>query len=53
METIIVCQECGQDHLGMCSDAEERRGFDAHCFECNRSVVIREIPLTPESDSES
>ena len=42
---VIVCKWCNGDHLGACSDASSKRGFTAHCFDCNAPCTTIEIPL--------
>lgn len=42
---VIVCNWCKGDHLGACSDANSKRGFAAHCFDCHASCNILEVPL--------
>lgn len=34
---IVVCENCGSDHLGAPHRGDElRAGYDAHCFDCDR-----------------
>ena len=42
---VIVCNWCNGDHLGACSDASSKRGFTAHCFDCDASCTTVEVPM--------
>lgn len=47
-DTIIICPRCRGDHLGQTSERMQRLGYNAFCFDCNKSIVKEEVPFEDE-----